>query len=268
MNSLTKYLGLFIFLIVFGCNQKTEMADMAMYESELAPPPPATRQTNVENIERKLIKEGTVEFETNDLKLTRKTVFTAVDKFKAYVSSDQEYNAPGRKSNTIVIRVPANNFDNFLKEATLGVERFDSKEINVKDVTEEFLDVQARLKTKKELEKRYLDLLKQAKNVTDILEIEKQIGQLRAEIESIEGRLNYLQNRVSFSTLTMTFYESLPNQTEFGQKFKHGLRNGWENLIWFLVALVNIWPFIIVALGFIIGIQMYRKNKKDPINKE
>lgn len=263
MKSLTKYLGLFILLIAFGCNQNSEHASQAMYESELAPPPPATQQTNAENIERKLIKEGIVEFETNDLKATRKTVFADVDKFKAYVSSDQEYNAPGRKSNTIVVRIPANNFDNFLKEATQGVEKFDSKEINVKDVTEEFLDVQARLKTKKELEKRYLDLLKQAKNVTEILEIEKQIGQLRAEIESVEGRLKYLQNKVSFSTLTMTFYERLPNQTEFGQKFKHGLRNGWENLIWFLVGLVNIWPFIIVVLGLIIGIRMYRKNKKD-----
>ena len=97
--------------------------------------------------------------------------------------------------------------------------------------------------------------------VTEILDIEKQIGQLRSEIESIEGRLKYLQNRVSFSTLTMTFYESIPNETKFGQKFKNGFRNGWDNLIWFFVVLTNIWPFILIGLGLIVGIKIYRKRK-------
>src|SRR5690606_33932580 len=172
-----------------------------------------------ETVERKLIKEGRVEFETNNLNTTRKSVFEAVNKYKGYVSSDQEFKSPGRKSNTVVIRIPADNFDNLLKDATQGVEKFECKEINVKDVTEEFLDIHARLKTKKERENRFLDILIQAKSVTEILEIEKQIGELRSEIESIEGRLKYLQDRVSLSTLTLTFYESIPADTEFGQKF-------------------------------------------------
>jgi hypothetical protein len=103
--------------------------------------------------------------------------------------------------------------------------------------------------------------LKKAKNVIEILEIEKQIGQLRSEIESIEGRLKYLQNQVSFSTLTMTFYEDLPNQTEFGQKFKNGFRNGWDNLILFFVVLTNIWPFILIGLGLVVGLRIYRRKK-------
>jgi len=93
------------------------------------------------------------------------------------------------------------------------------------------------------------------------LEIEKQIGQLRSHIESIEGRLKYLQDRVSFSTLTMTFYETIQNKTEFRQKFKNGFINGWDNLIWFFVVLINIWPFILIGLGLIFGIRLYRKRK-------
>lgn len=115
--------------------------------------------------------------------------------------------------------------------------------------------------TKKELEARYLDILKQAKKVTELLEIENQIGQLRSDIESIEGRLKYLQDQVSFSTLTMTFYEAIPNETAFGQKFKNGFRNGWYNLIWFFVALTNIWPFILVGLGLILGVRFYRRKR-------
>jgi hypothetical protein len=222
---------------------------------------PTTEQETSESVERKLIKEGRVEFETDNLNSTRKTIFEAINKYNGYVSSDQEFKSPGRKSNTLIIRVPADNFDNLLSDATQGVEKFESKEIDVKDVTEEFLDVQARLKTKKELELRYIDLLKQAKSVTEILEIEKQIGELRSDIESIEGRLKYLQDRVSFSTLTMTFYESIPNEIEFGQKFKNGFSNGWENLVWFFVVLTNIWPFILIGLGLIIGLRIYRRKK-------
>ena len=254
---MTKYLGLIIALILFGCAHDTDSANIGALEMVS----PTTEQEINETVERKFIKEGRVEFETGNLNTTRKTIFETVSKYKGYVSSDQEYKSPGRKSNTVVIRVPADNFDNLLNDATKGVDKFESKEINVKDVTEEFLDIQARLKTKKELEWRYIDLLKQAKTVTEILEIERQIGELRADIESVEGRLKYLQDRVSFSTLTMTFYETTPNETVFGQKFKNGFTNGWDNLIWFFVVLTNIWPFILIGLGLIIGIQLYRKRK-------
>jgi Domain of unknown function (DUF4349) len=259
MKHMTKYFGLLFLITLLGCAKNPESASMKMADEEIVTP--TAGQESDEVVERKLIKEGQVEFETDNLSSTRKNIFEAVTKYKGYVSSDQEFKSPGRKSNTVIIRVPAENFDNLLKDATLGVEKFDSKEINVKDVTEVFLDVQARLKTKKELESRYLDLLKKAKNVIEILEIEKQIGQLRSEIESIEGRLKYLQNQVSFSTLTMTFYEDLPNQTQYGQKFKNGFINGWDNLILFFVLLINIWPFILIGLGLVVGIRIYRRKK-------
>ena len=259
MKHQIKYLGLVIFLIFLSCSSTPGGASVDMAYTELGAP--SSDQENTETDERKLIKEGGVVFESDNLSATRKTVYDAVEKYKGYVSSDQEYKSPGRKSNTLIIRVPAINFDTLLGDATKGVEKFDSKEINVKDVTEEFLDIQVRLKTKKELEQRYIDLLKQAQNVSEILEIEKYSGQLRTEIESIEGRLKYLQDRVSVSTLTMTFYERIPNETEFGQKIKNGFRTGWDNLIWFFIGLINIWPFILVVIGLIFGIKKYRKKK-------
>ena len=260
MKHLTKCLSFTLLVIVFGCAPQPDSAEVEMADEEIAVSV-QTQRIDVETVGRKLIKEGRVAFETNNLNSTRQTIFQAVSKYEAYVSTDQEYTSAGQISNTVVIRVPADNFDPLLKEATQGVERFDSKEITVNDVTEEFLDVQARLKTKKELETRYLDLLKQAKKVTDILEIENQIGQLRSDIESTEGRLKYLQSQVSFSTLTMTFYESIPNETAFGQKFKNGFRNGWDNLIWFFVALINVWPFILLGFGLVLGIRFHRRRK-------
>ncbi|HKK75608.1 MAG TPA: DUF4349 domain-containing protein [Saprospiraceae bacterium] len=266
MKPIYQTIGLIFLLTVVACDQQPGSAGMEavgveeMVAPKTAPPPPPP-QAEVE-IERKLIKEGRVEFETNDLPATRKTVFAAIHKYEAYISSDEEYTYSGRKSNTLVIRVPAEDFDSLLAAATRGIDRFDSKQINVKDVTEEFLDIQARLETKKELEERYLSLLQRANTVTEILEIEKEIGNLRSEIESIEGRLQYLENRVGYSTLSLTFYESIPEDNAFAQKFKKGFRNGGDNLIWFFVGLVNIWPFILIGIALILGVRWYRKRKK------
>lgn len=213
-------------------------------------------------LQRKLIKDGRVEYQTDQIDATRQLVFAAVEKHKGYIASDQEYTTPGRTSNTLVIRVPANNFDKLLREATAGVKKFDAREINVKDVTEEFLDIQARLKTKKELEARFLELLKKANTVTEILEIEKQLATLRADIESVEGRLKYLENQVSLSSLTMTFYENTPVYTGVTADFKNGFQNGWDNLIQFFVLLTNIWPFIVLGVLLMIGLVTYRKRRR------
>lgn len=259
MKQLKKILGLLILILVIGCQSKNENAAFEMADEEIV----TTNTQEIQNveIERKLIKEGRVIFETKDINSTRKTIFEAIEKYDGYISSDQEYKSSGRLSNTIIIRVPAKNFDKLLSETTKGVTKFDSKEIEVKDVTEEFLDIQARLKTKKELESRYLELLKKANSVSEILEVEKQIGLLRSEIESVEGRLKYLESKVSLSTLTMVFYEKVSDETEFGNKFKNGFRNGWDNLILFFVLLTNIWPFILIGVGLIFGIRIWKKKK-------
>lgn len=259
MRELIKYVWFVLLLTACGGGEQAEYASVERLEVQLAPPPSPDR--GVETVERKLIKEGDVEFETNDLNATRQAILKAVEKYKGYVSSDQESNSPERESNTMVVRVPADHFDNFLSDATKGVKRFDSKEIKIIDVTTEFLDIQARLKTKKELENRYLELLKQAKNVIEMLEIEKQIGELRSDIESMEGRLKYLQNQVSYSTLTLTFYKSIPYQAEFNHQITDGFRNGWDNLVWFFVALINVWPFILLGIALLIALRVYRRKR-------
>ncbi len=247
-----------LLLTACGGGEQAEYAGVEKLELALAPPP---TERGVETTERKLIKEGNIAFETHDLNATRQTVLKAVERYSAYVSSDQESNSPERQSNTMFVRVPAEHFDKFLSDVTTGVKRFDSKEIKIVDVTTEFLDVQARLRTKKELENRYLDLLKQAKNVTEMLEIEKHLGELRAEIESMEGRLKYLQTQVSYSTLTITFYKSIPYQAEFSHQVKSGIRSGWDNLVWLFVTLINLWPFILLGVVLLISVRVYRSRR-------
>jgi hypothetical protein len=199
-------------------------------------------------VERKLIKTGDIAFETKDLKQTRITIQEAIAKNKGYVSSDNEYRGSARITNNLTIRVPSVNFDQLLKDISEDVETFDRKDIRVSDVTEEFLDVQARLKTKKELEQRYLALLNQAKTVTEILEIEREIGSLRADIESLEGRLKYISNRVDYSILSLSVYVVKYNEKSFSSRMKNGFVSGWNNLISFVVFLAYNWSSLIIII--------------------
>jgi hypothetical protein len=105
----------------------------------------------------------------------------------AYISNESQNNYGERLQYNQMIRVPADQFDLLLQKIEGEAVNVESKNIHTQDVTEEFIDVEARLKTKKELETRYRELLKQAKTVQDIVSIEGQIAAVRSEIESMEG---------------------------------------------------------------------------------
>lgn len=259
MKHIPKLLAILTVLSFFACSENAEPANAAI-EAKSAMSQFPSENTGMP-VEKKLVKEGEIEFETDDILASRKQIAEALNRAGGYITSDQELKEPGRKVSTVVVRVPAGKLDAFIAEATSGVERFDRKDIRVRDVTEEFVDIEARLKVKKKLESRFMELLSQTKSVTEILEIEKQMAQVRSEIESVEGRLKYLQSQVSFSTLSFTFYQRIAGETAFGEKFKDGFSNGWKNLIWFLVFLVNLWPFLLI-IGLIIFLLKYYGWKK------
>lgn len=251
---------LFLFLVLtFSCqnNASKERADagnQVQMEADVKEAPP-------EPVDLKLIKEGTVAFETESINETRKIILKAVERYKGYISSEQEIKHPSRYSTTLVIRVPAANFDILLNDATSGVERFETKEITVHDVSEEYVDIAARVKTKKELENRFIELLKKSKTVTEAIEIEKQIAALRGEIESIEGRMRYLDNRVSLSTLTMVINEPIEGESELGRRFSDAFGRGLDILTGFFVFLINIWPFLLIGALAVFGLRVYRRRK-------
>lgn len=257
---------IFILITFNACNEASTYKEMdeTFYSPEMEAVADQSAETPEEVqdiVERKLITNGNISFETNSIATTRKQIYEAVKSTKAYVTADNTYKNEGSISNTMMIRVPSDNFDLLLSQSIKGVEKIDNKEINVKDVTEEFLDISARIKTKKELENRYLEILKSASKVSEILEIEREIGQLRAEIESIEGRLKYLQNQVSYSTLTIQFYQNIDAEKGFGKHFKNGFKNGWDNLIWFFIGLINVWPFVLLIILFAMLLIRWRRRR-------
>ena len=244
--------AVYMIFFLFGCSDSGSgsYAENAV-TTEAAVDAVKTVEADKPTTNQMLIKRGNLSFQTPNVDDKHVEILQLVKKFEGYIANENSYSTGDRRTFNTEIRLPKQHFDSFVNELSKGISHFDHKEISVEDVTEEFVDIQARLKTKKELEARYLELLSQARNVTEMLEIEKQIGELQADIESIEGRIKYLSQQVDYATLNLSYYEQTAVGNQFGQQFINGFRNGWNNLIWFFVGVVNIWPFIVIFSVFL-----------------
>ncbi len=213
----------------------------------------------------KLIKTGSCSFETESLKATADRINKAIKKHNGYASNESENKSSYRINRTITIRIPSDKFDALLADISVGVNRFDEREINVSDVTEQYYDLSARLKTKKQIEARYIQLLSRAGKITEVLEVERQIGEVRTEIDRIEGKLKYLKNQVSFSTLRINYYESLEPEAEnnygFFSKLKRSFVNGWDMVLSIFLGLITVWPIILIAIALFLVIRRFRRSK-------
>jgi hypothetical protein len=111
--------------------------------------------------------------------------------------------------NSVTIRVPADRFTAVL-ETVAGLGQVIDRALTAQDVTDEFVDLEARLANARRVRDRLLALLEQAKTVEETLAIEKELGRLNEEIERYEGRLKLLRDRVALSTITVTFERVAP----------------------------------------------------------
>ncbi len=214
----------------------------------------------------KLIKESYLAFETDDLEKTFSEISTVIKKYEGYIQDDNSSKNYNRTTRRLIIRIPTKNFQNTIDDVSENVDYFDNKKVSLKDVTEEFIDLEARLKAKQELEKRYLELLKKAKNVKELLEIEKELSHIREEIEAKQGRLKYLQNKVSLSTINIEFYKITSESKvtkSYGSKMWGAIVSGFDGLSSFFLGILNIWPLIIIlSIVFVITRKWILKRRK------
>lgn len=204
--------------------------------------------------ENKIIKTADLNVEVKDIKKATEEINKIISKYKGYIGQLTENNNHYLLNTTMTIRVPNTGFDSLVANIlNVGI-YVHRKEVKANDVTEEYIDVASRLKTKREVEKRYLQILKQAKNVDDILNVERQLSYIREEIEAKEGRLKYLNDQVSYSSIQLEIFqqkefEPIPVvEAGFFSKTATAFTSGWKNLLNFIVGVFQIWPFMIVLV--------------------
>lgn len=230
----------------------------------------STEKKAPRKIADKMIKEGDISIEVFDFKKAESKIKQMVKSHGAYIGNEDVRTNDYRVESRITIRVPNNKFD-ALMDGVSGIEgKVDNKSVNLRDVTEEYLDIEIRLKTKRETLKRYYDILSRASKVEDILAVERRINQVSEEIESAEGRLRYLDDKVNYSTINLLFYQEFEYQYEpeprpnFFQRLLNGLDDGWGGFQELIIILFTVWPLWIVIglLIWIIRRVVRKRNRK------
>jgi hypothetical protein len=154
--------------------------------------------------ERLIIRNGEAVLFVADVTASEQAVRDLAAELGGYVVSSNRYGQEESAYATITIRVPAQTFDSALERLRAVAERVDRVTTTSQDVTEEFVDLEARLRTLQATEQRLIELLGRAQTVDEILKIEQQLSTVRTDIERIQGRMEYLSTNAALSTIAVT----------------------------------------------------------------
>ena len=223
----------------------------------------------VEKSPQKIIKTADISFEVKNYKDTRTAVMSLTKNLGGYIGNENQINNNYQIENSMTIRVKSENFDKLVDGILAQAVKIDNKTINAEDVTSEFVDAEARLKSKKEAEEQFAQILKKANSINDILAVQEQLRAIREEIESYQGKLKYLNDKVNYCTINIKFYEKadyIPTpETGLFYRVSKAFVTGWQGVVAFFIGLIYLWPLILISfltLYFIMKLAKRRKAKK------
>lgn len=218
--------------------------------------------------EKKIIKTAEVTLELKDYSQYNQKLHAGLKAYGAYVASEEQTSSPERIANQLVIKVPVAQFDDLVNSFSGEGITLLQKKISAEDVTEEVVDTKARMASKKQVRDRYLELLKQARNMKEVLEVQQEINSIQEEIESAEGRVGYLSHQSAYSTIHLNYFEYLngatPQQSPgFLLRITDGFRTGITAMGNLLVLLATIWPLWVAVLVALV----WMRRKKQAADK-
>src|SRR5436190_14006727 len=174
---------------------------------ETGKPPVDTSAPQLSN--RKLIRNATVELEIVSFDNAVQKIVASANEEHAYIATtDSEKQANGKLRGQVVVKVLPENLDLFLQKIrNLG--ELKNQTLGTEDVTKTYFDTDARLKNAHVMEQRLIDMLKtKTGKVSDLLQVERELGRVREEIEKMQGELKYWDSQVQFDTVTVSLAET------------------------------------------------------------
>lgn len=226
-------------------------------------------------INRMVIFNAEMALRVENYDKARNALEQKANSYNGYIvqSSSSRYDDE-QQSGTMTFRIPQENFQAFLNDAEGLAVKVNNRQVSGQDVTEEYVDIESRLKSKRAVEARLLEFMKQAQKTEDLLKISSDLANVQEEIEQIAGRKKFLENQTAFSTVTINLEEntvSVPKIDNDGlntwQKIKKQFAENINILLsagsGIIVFLVGNLPILLIV-GSIVAVIIYlvRKNAR------
>jgi len=216
----------------------------------------ANNQPQQNVIERKIIRNADLKLEANSPEETQQKIAQIAQSKSGFVIETSQTSSNVQTSTrdvvNMTVRVPAEKFEEAIAEIRQSGSRLIQENIKGQDVTEEFIDIEARLKAERALEVQFLEIMKRATTVEDALNVQRELADVRGEIEKIEGRKRFLENQSSLSTIKVQLQTPTSlsaNPTGFFYELKEALSTGFNaalNFVLFLItAIIALLPFLL-----------------------
>ncbi len=259
-----------------------EEAPMEKAESYEPSAPTGDKASSSVTDGRKIIYSASFSIQTKEYDNSVRELKKLCEEYGAWFENSNSYGTAesGNRSSHYTIRVPVSNYKAFIsKQDTVGIVVSSSE--NNRDVTEAYTDIEARLASATLREERVLKILENADKLDDVLALERELSDIRYEIESMTGSLRKYDSLVSYSTVNVNINEvtvyvpKQPVTLTFGERiakgFKSGIEsftNGFENFVVFvsynLIGIV-IWIVIIIVVTIVVRhkVKKYKKKKEE-----
>ncbi|MBC7910174.1 MAG: DUF4349 domain-containing protein [Pyrinomonadaceae bacterium] len=233
-------------------------------------------------MERKIVRNADLNLEVSNPGESQRRIASAAEMRGGFVvtsdASQRQDDDRTRPEMTvkIVVRVPAAQFDATVEEIRGVASRVIQEKRTGQDVTEEFIDLEARIRTKRALEAQFLEIMKQAKTVSDALQVQTELAGVRTEIERLEGRRRFLENQASLSTITVMLQSPMPIVSTSGffysvkQAFRDGVDLASAITLFLIRAIITLLPlllFIFLPLALIVRYFIRRMRRVELAQK-
>ncbi len=234
-------------------------------------------QAMADAMNRKIIRNAELQLEVPDPVEAQRRVTSIAESLGGFVvtseSKERDTGDPAKQEleATLVLRIPALQFNSALEQIRATANRVIREKTSGQDVTEDFIDLEARIKTQKALELQFLEIMKQANKVTDALEVQRQIAEVRNDIEKLEGRKRFLENRASMSTITINLKTPAAiavNTSGFGRSVREAVAESVtvaSQIVLFLIRFVIvIIPILILIIlpGALLARYLFQRAKR------
>lgn len=168
-----------------------------------------SQEADETSAQRMVIFNAEMDIRVKNFEKARNALEQKAKTYNGYIvqSNSNRYDGE-RQSGTMTFRIPQEHFNAFLNDAEGLSVQVNNRNVSGQDVTEEYVDLESRLKSKKTVEARLMDFMKQAQKTEDLLKISSDLAEVQEQIEQIAGRKKFLENQTAFSTVTITLQEN------------------------------------------------------------